>query len=92
MASESNQLVLKFFLYILAEDECEEWKTELTIVCSRIKNISGAPSSASIWVTSTTGDIYVCDLLHAGVSVLSLNVTNCTGMRYRELNVKLNSI
>lgn len=45
-----------------AEDEFEEWKSELSTVCCRIKSLSKIPSPQSIWVTTAIGDIFVCDL------------------------------
>ncbi|KAK6625221.1 hypothetical protein RUM43_005512 [Polyplax serrata] len=44
------------------EDEFEEWKSELSTVCCRIKSLSKIPSPQSIWVTTAIGDIFVCDL------------------------------
>ncbi|KAL0272686.1 UNVERIFIED_CONTAM: hypothetical protein PYX00_005559 [Menopon gallinae] len=50
-----------------AENDLEDWMTELSSVCCRVRNISSVPAPNSIWMTSALGDIFVCDLEHIGM-------------------------
>lgn len=48
-------------LQFTSDSDLEDWLSQLSFVCNQINEVSGRPSTDSIWVTNSLGDVFVYD-------------------------------